>query len=48
MCTTHVPGACGGQKRASDVLEIQLLKGISYHLGAGEPSLGPLMEGQVR
>ena len=33
--TMCVPGACGGQKRVSDPLELELQKVVSHRVGAG-------------
>lgn len=33
-CITCVPGACGGQKRAWDILELELWMVVSQHVGA--------------
>jgi hypothetical protein len=35
LCTIHVPGACGGQKRALDLPELQLQMVVSLRVGAG-------------
>jgi hypothetical protein len=40
LCTTRVPGAHGGQKRASDPLELELWTGVSYHVIASASYLG--------
>ena len=44
LCTMCMPGACRGQKRALDSLELELQRTVHYHLGAGKLSLGPLEE----
>ena len=41
-----MPGACGGQKRASDPLELELQMVVSCCVGA-EINLGPLEEQRV-
>lgn len=41
-----MPHALGGQKRASDSLELVLLAAVGCHVGAG-PNLGPLGEQPV-
>jgi hypothetical protein len=33
----YVPGICGGQKRASEPLGLELLMVISHHVGAWNP-----------
>lgn len=33
MCTTHIPGACRGQKRSSDSLELELWVVVNQHVG---------------
>lgn len=33
-CTTFVPSVCGGQKRASEFLEIELQAVVSFYLSA--------------
>lgn len=35
LCTTHVPGALGCQKKASDALECELQVVVSCHMSAG-------------
>ena len=35
LCTSCVFGACGGQKRALDALELELQMVVSHHMGAG-------------
>ena len=35
LCITCKPGTCGGQKRASDALELELRIVVKYHVGAG-------------
>lgn len=35
MCTTRVPGACGGQKRVAGPLELELYMAVSHYLGIG-------------
>ena len=39
MCTICIPNACGGQRRASDPLELELQKVVS-HLCAGNGTQG--------
>lgn len=36
MCTTHVPDANGGQKKAPDPLQVELRKAVRHHTGAEE------------
>lgn len=35
LCTTRVTGACRGQKRLLDVMELGIQTVVSYHTGAG-------------
>lgn len=35
VCTTYVPDACEGRKRASDPLELGLELAVSYHVRSG-------------
>ena len=35
VCIMHVPGAHGGQNRASDLLELELQTVVRHHTGAG-------------
>lgn len=44
MCTVYVPGAYGGQKRASDPLDIKSWMVLRHSVGAGNRNLGPLQE----
>lgn len=37
LCATCMPSALGGQKRASDALELEIQKDASFHMGAGSP-----------
>lgn len=45
MCTTGVPGICGGWRRALDPLEMELQTVLSQHVGTGSGSSlrGPLV-----
>lgn len=36
MCSVCVSNTCGGQKRVSDHLELELWVAVSHHEGAGE------------
>lgn len=36
MCTTYMPGACGGQKRVLDPSKIELQMFASYHVSSGK------------
>ena len=49
MClyTTCVFGACGGQKKVSDFLELDFQMKKSYHCRLWESHLGPLQEQQA-
>lgn len=37
LCTTSMLGAHGGQKKASDPLELELLMAMSYDIDDGNP-----------
>ena len=38
LCTLCVPDACGGQKKVSDLLDLELQMIVSCHVGAGSRS----------
>lgn len=40
VCTAHNSGACGGQKRAVDALELKLQMIVSNHEDAGDWTRG--------
>ena len=35
LCATYMPGACRGQKKASDPMQLKLQTAVSCHTGAG-------------
>lgn len=35
LCTIFVPGACGDEKRESDLVELELQVIVSHHVSAG-------------
>lgn len=35
LCTTCMPDTCGGQKKASDTLKLELQTAVSYYVGVG-------------
>ena len=41
MCTTCIPGDCGGLKKISDLLELELLMVMSKHVGRWKLIPGP-------
>jgi hypothetical protein len=49
ICATCIPGACGGQNRVSDALELELLwTAVSYHAVLGiEPGSSGIAVGAL-
>ena len=48
LCTMFIPGSCGGQKRAADLLEqFKVTDGCKPPCVCHEPNLGPLQEQQA-
>jgi hypothetical protein len=47
LCTICMPGACVGQKKELDLLELHLEMAVSHHVGAWEQNSGSLQEQQV-
>jgi hypothetical protein len=43
MCTTCVPGACRGQKRALHLLDLELWMVVGHHVDAGNLSSTPFI-----
>ena len=44
LCTTCVPGDCGGQKKVLGFLELELKMAVNCHVGAGNQTQGPQEE----
>lgn len=44
LCITYVPGACGGQKRALDTLNMEFQTPVTHPYGYWDSNLGTLEE----
>lgn len=47
LCITYVPGACGGQKRALDTLDMEFQTLVTHPYGYWDSNLGPPEEQQM-